>query len=153
MSTWCTLRRVSEATLAELAARPSGICEFLEKEGFAAKGLGKAWAAIHFLLAGPRRDGSTPLNFLVAGGCGVGTSKSGVLVRGFTRAEVREIWQAVEPISTDVLTARYDRDRDVMYQLDMYVTPPEYVAEQYDRLRECLEAAVREGQALIVSYG
>jgi hypothetical protein len=153
MSILGTLRRLSDANLADLKAQPSSIQEFLETEGFCDEGLGKAWDAIHFLLTGTDRDAVPPLNFLVAGGWEVGTSKAGIVVRGFTSVEVGEIWQAIRPISTDALLARYHRDRDAIYQCDIYLTPPEYVGQHYERLREFLEAAVREGQALIVSFG
>jgi hypothetical protein len=109
MSMLATLRRVSDATLADLRAQPSGIRDFLEKEGFSDEGLGKAWDVLHFLLTGTNQGGAPTLDFLVAGGREVGTSKADLVVRGFTSAEVGEIWRAIRPISTDVLLATRER--------------------------------------------
>jgi hypothetical protein len=152
MSILATLRRVSDATLADLPTQRSGVPDVLGREGLPEESLGKAWEAIHFLLTGTNAEGAPPLNFLVAGGRELGASPAGVVVRGFTSAEVGEIWRAIRPTSLDVLLARYDRERGAMDQRDMVLTPPDYFAQRYEHLREFLAAGVAENQALIVSF-
>jgi hypothetical protein len=147
MSVNVTLRRVSDAMLGGLVAEPSRVERFLDEEGHADLGLDKEWDGIHFLLTGTSDEGEGPYNFLVAGGRRFGRSGKYV-AHGFTSNEVRDIWHAMQPVTTEVLLARYDAD--TMYVQDIYLSPPDLIFQAYSSLRVFLEAAVRDEEALVV---
>jgi hypothetical protein len=172
MSMIGNFRRLSEAKLNALLAKPDGIVEFLEQEGdadateseaFADLDVDKAWHGIHFLLTGTAWEGEPPLDFIVSGGRSIGDEDVGYgPARGFTSKEVREIAGALSDLTSDALLARYDHA--TMNQLDVYPGGPdgwqprdrdenglvEYLTENYEQLREFLIGAAREGEAVLI---
>jgi hypothetical protein len=71
--------------------------------------LDKAWQGIHFLLTGTAWEGEYPLSFLVNGGRFVGNIDVGLgPARVFTTKETREVFDALDALSDEVLKARFD---------------------------------------------
>ncbi len=169
MSMIGNLRRLSDAKLATLFAAPASIGDYLEQEGspddgddeaFADLDIEKAWHGIHFMLNGSAWESRGVLGFLVTCGAEIGKEDVGYgPARGFTSVEVREISKALHPITKEALLAGYDAetmDAQTVYpggwteQADDDPEFMEYFVEQFEQLKDFVDGAAKEGEALIV---
>lgn len=121
--------------------------------------LDKSWHGIHYLLTKTAWEGEPPLNFLVLGGEEVGDIDVGYgTARAFRSHEVREIHDALRPISAETLRSRFD-PTDMM-RLEIYPeiwdrNPTDddtfgYCAEYFDDLKNFLSRAAVANQGMIV---
>jgi hypothetical protein len=151
-------RRVPDDVLQRHLADPEQMPDFIEEEGFADLDIDKAWHGIHFLLTGTAWEGEPPLDFLVKGGAEVGDVDVGYgPARGFRSDEVRVLWQALEPRTAATLRSAYDPER--MRKLEIYPDGwrsatednlDDYFLFYFDELRQFIEGAVKEREALLV---
>jgi len=124
--------------------------------------LDKSWHGIHFLLTETAWEGQPPLNFLVLGGEEVGDIDVGYgTARAFKSSDVDEIVRALEPITQEVLEARFDGPR--MMKLEIYpeiwdrdpADDPvlEYCIEYFDTLKDFLRrtSVSRLGMLVFIS--
>ena len=119
----------------------------------------QAWHGIHFLLTGSPDAGAYPLDFLLAGGMEVGARDDGFgPSRAFSPDEVREIWSSIEPITAEFLQAQYTAQALVdnrIYPENAWDTSSDFdfadfIASNYRELRNFLESANAENQAVVV---
>ena len=99
-----------------------------------------------------------PLDFLVKGGAPIGDIDVGYgPARGFTSQEVRVLWNALEPRTAASLRSAYDAER--MRKLEIYPDGwrsaaednlDEYFLFYFDELRQFIEGAVNEREAMLV---
>ncbi|HEY2511539.1 MAG TPA: YfbM family protein [Polyangiaceae bacterium] len=158
MSMIACFRRVPDDVLQNLLASPEQLPDFLEEEGFADLDIDKAWHALHFFLTGTAWEGEPPLDFLVKGGTEVGDVDMGYgPARGFTSQEVQLLWGALKPRTASTLRSAYNPER--MRELEIYPDGWRSAAEDhlddyflfyFDELRQFIEGAVREREALLV---
>jgi hypothetical protein len=73
--------------------------------------LEKAWHGLHFLLTGSAGESGIPLGFLLEGGQEAGEDDGYGAPRLFQAGEVRQINDALAPISDDELWGRFDPER------------------------------------------
>ena len=112
MSMIGNLRKIEDAELARLLARPDEIGRYLygEPDHYQNRrdiDLDKAWHGIHFVLTGSAWGGEPPLNFLVSGGTEVGEVDVGYgPARAFTSVEVRQIHEALARIPPEEFVRR-----------------------------------------------
>ena len=149
--------------IAALLRRPDGITRVLygvnldgPPQGVRALDVDKAWHGIHFLLTGEGWTGRLPLGFIVSGGRGIGDVDVGYgPARGFTSGEVREIADALAPISREALLARWDAER--IREADLYGVNPddpdgesEYLGQHFEALKRFISELASEGRGMIV---
>lgn len=164
MSMIGNFRMSSDSEVQGLLADPDTIEALLypdsdeQPEGVAEMDVDKAWHGIHFLLTGHTWEGKHPLNFILSGGTVVGDVDVGYgPARVYTSAEVAEIAQAIEPITSDHLRAKFDSKAffDNEIYPEIWDEPVEeclnsYVLSYYEDLKAFLLKAQSEGKALIV---
>ena len=115
----------------------------------------KAWHGIHFLLNGDVWGGKPPLDFIVAGEP-IGDVDVGYgPARGFVADQVRAIATALEPITADVLRARYNASAPGWAEI--YPTHGrvdegalDYFVSYYETLRDFVIETAELGAGLIV---
>lgn len=119
--------------------------------------LDKAWHGIHYLLTGDHDIGEPPLNFIL-GGTQVGDVEVALgPARAFSAEEVREIDDALRPVSAQVLASRFDGQR--MYELEIYPMTGvwtkddlEYIVHYFESFKAFVAQAASRGMALIVYH-
>lgn len=122
--------------------------------------LDKAWHGIHYLLTGTAWAGSSPANFLLAGGRTAGELEVGYgPVRLYTSSEVRAIHAHLQSVTDDGLRARFNPTE--MMKLEIYPgiwdRPPEdddtlgYLMEYWATLRDRIENAARRSLGVAIS--
>jgi hypothetical protein len=100
--------------------------------------LDKAWHGIHYLLTGTAWQGDFPLNFLVQGGVPSGEEEVGLgPARFFTSSEVRDIRDALAPMTPESLRSRFD-PQDMM-RLEIYPEIWDRDPEDDDTLGYCID--------------
>lgn len=112
--------------------------------------VGRWWHGLHYLLTGTAWEGAPPLDFIARGGRlldGEGT------VRVFTTDQVREISHALEPITVDVLSARFDPVQMTRLKIYPHAWQSDALAElrvYFESLKRLLRRAAAEGLGLVV---
>ncbi len=165
MSMIGNFRRVTSARFESLLRDPDGVADYLagDAEGednddaYADLDVDKAWHGIHFLLTGTAWEGELPLAFIARGGRELGEVGYGP-ARIFSSDEVKGIATALQPLTRDALEQRFDPE--AMTRLDIYPSiwnrprdeddTLEYVLSYYEALREFIEGAAAQEEALIV---
>jgi hypothetical protein len=155
-------RRLAHGDWNRLAEDPSRISEYLgsdspgEDARFADLDVDKAWHGIHFLLTGSASEGTTPLHFIL-GGSPMGEEDLGYgPARGFSPPEVKQIAEALSPLTTEVLAARYDPEKLAASEVYPGIWADEgdeardYLIDFYEQLRAFVAAAAAEQQAMLV---
>jgi hypothetical protein len=120
----------------------------------------KAWHGIHFLLTGKPWEGQPPLNFMVAGGREIGKIDVGYgPARCFTSQEVASVYEALEPITTDALKLKCDREafrKNDIYP-NIWDEPDDecfgYVLSYFEDLKAFMNRTRDSGKGLIVYLG
>lgn len=121
--------------------------------------LDKAWHGIHYLLTGSSEPGSYPLDFLLEGGVDVGPSEQGFgAPRAFSPEEVKIIWDAMEPLTTEILKGQFSADvliENRVYPETSWDTSSDadftdYLEPNYTELRSHIMRAVAEREAIVV---
>jgi hypothetical protein len=154
MSMIGSLRRVPDGVLQGLLADPQRMPDFISDEGFTDLRIEKAWHGIHFLLTGTAWEGEPPLDFIVRGGVEIGDVDVGYgPARGFTSEQVGALWKALEPKTAASMRSAYDAER--MRNLQIYPGGWQSADEDnldayFDQLRDFIEDAVNEHQALLI---
>jgi hypothetical protein len=125
----------------------------------AAVDLDKAWHGIHYLLTRTAWEGDAPLNFLVAGGRGVGDIDVGYgPARVLSAAEVRAASSALARLREEDLRARFD-PADMMGKKiypEIWDRDPDdddtlaYLLEHVETVRSFLAQAAERGQGAVV---
>jgi len=167
MGMYGAVTRASDATLGALIDDPSRYSDFVDREDphleeriEGTVSLDKYWHALHFLMCQKAwevpADGPPELAFLVTGGSPLGHEGE---ARVFLAAATARIGNALDTLSADTLTARYDRP--AMTALDIYPKiwdrddeadeTLESLLETFDDLRELVRAAARAGQGIVVA--
>jgi len=121
--------------------------------------LDKAWHGIHFLLCGTYGPGSPPLDFLLAGGESLSNCPEDDN-HVFSPEQVREIAEALEPITPEFLRLNFDPER--LISEDIYPSIgwdassdfdfTHYLAPYFVHLKEYVTAARQAGQGMAVFY-
>ena len=153
MSMICTLRSVSEETLARAAKDPS----ILEDDEDAGElDLEKAWHGVHYLLTGQAWGGGFPMSFLVEGGAELDDDLGYGPSRVFTREQVRAIAKALDAVEEKTLRARFDpgaMDAETVYPA-IWARDGEaalaWLLEAFEEVRSFVATAAEADQALIV---
>jgi hypothetical protein len=120
--------------------------------------LDKAWNGIHYLLTGTGFEGEWPFNFILAGQ-DIGDQDVGYgPARGIHASQVREISEALKPLTKEELMKRFDPKK--MMELEIYPTiwdrdPKDddtlgYLMEYYGRLKTFIHQAAENHMALIL---
>lgn len=118
----------------------------------------KAWHGLHFLLTGTAWEGEPPLDFIVRGGIELGDDIGYGPARGFAPAEVAALAAALEPLTVDQLTGRFDAER--MKALEIYpggwstvrLDDPDvtgYFTDAFERVQRLVLRGRDEGAALL----
>jgi len=159
-------RRLADSDLTSLLDNPTLVHAYLEQEE-PAQGFGpfveldvdKAWHGIHFLLTGTPWAGEAPWNFALAGGSTIGDEEVGYgPVRGFTSRQVRDIASALESLSPEELSQRFDPKAMMEAEIypEIWDRPTEeddtraYLTNYYGSLRDFIAGAAGSGEALLV---
>jgi hypothetical protein len=166
MGMTATFRRLPEADLERLREDPELVADYLgedEPSGgfgpFAELDVDKAWHAIHFLLTGSAWEGDAPLNFIVAGGTGIGDNGDDGATRWLDSAEVVALATALDKIPTSTLMERFEPaalSAAGIYP-EIWDRPLEeddtrsYVAEYYEMLRSFILGAASQREALLIA--
>jgi hypothetical protein len=162
---YAVFRRLVDADVSRLTSEPALIADYVgddhAQEGFgpfADFDADKAWHAIHFLLTGSAWEGDPPLNFIATGGTPIGEDLGYGPARALSSAEVKILANALEPLSAEQLSQRFDPE--AMMAQDIYPAiwdrPVEeddtlaYVVEIYTDLRQFIIDTAREGNALLI---
>ena len=159
-------RRLTDNDLSQLLSNPTLVHDYLALEepadGFGAFveiDVDKAWHGTHFLLTGSAWGGDPPWNFIVAGGSTIGDEDVGYgPARGFTSTEVREIANALESLTPEQLSQRFDPKAmmDAEIYPEIWDRPPaeddtrSYVIDYFDSLRDFVAGAAASGEAWLV---
>lgn len=113
----------------------------------------KAWHGLHYLLTKTDWGGEPPLDFLISGGRDVDDAN-----RAFEAAQVTAIDEALRPIDTDWLRARFDAAD--MNRLKIYPLVwsednggLDYCLEYFDEVKEFIRQAATRGLGMVVSCG
>jgi hypothetical protein len=116
----------------------------------------KSWHLIHFLLNGDPLDGPWPLGAVVLGGTEISDEDMGYgPARYFTPAQVRELSRALGDVEPESLWSRFDREAVRLAEIypQAWAGGPddrEYITSNYSALRCFIDAAAKEGQAVVV---
>jgi hypothetical protein len=159
----CNLRRLADADLARLFADPDRVPDYLYRspiEGFGPfveLDIDKAWHGIHFTLTGSEWEGEPPLDFLVRGGKPIGdVPLTYGPAQGLTSTQVRAVADALRPITSAELTAKFDPQ--AMNGLGIHPgiwgragdRSQRWLVHYYDKLYAFCMTASDEGQAMVV---
>lgn len=118
--------------------------------------LDKSWHLIHFLLTGVAWGGEGPIASAVLGGEELAGTDAGYgPFRYLSPAEVRATSDALAGLDATALWRRFDADR--VNAADIYPSPwtgerpePEYIAQNYEALREFYSAAASAGDGMLL---
>jgi hypothetical protein len=158
----CNLRMCTETEIDTLLSDPETFKQILfsesEDEEDCRLNLDKTWHAIHFLLCGSAWRGELPLGFILMGGTEVKEIDAGHgPAHVFKPAEVKQIAEALEPITRQELRHRFNGK--VFAKNDIYPEiwggPLEqcldqYVLEYFEVLKEFIAGTRDAGNGLIV---
>ena len=155
-------RALSDLELQALFANPARVEQLLYESilGGGANGneldVDKSWHGLHFLLTGSAWEGSFPLNFIAAGGEEVGDDLGYGPARGLTSGDVLKIDEALEPLTREELSQRFDARR--MTELQIYPFgwsddpdgERDYLLDFYADLRAFVRRTAEQRRALLV---
>jgi hypothetical protein len=155
-------RRLAHDDWNRLTEDPSRIAEYLESDSFgedarfADLDVDKAWHGIHYLLTGSASEGTTPLHFIL-GGSPVGEEDVGYgPARGFSPPEVKQIADALSPLSTELLATRYDPEKLAAAEVypdiweDDGDEARDYLLDFYEQLQAFVAVAAAKQEAMLV---
>ena len=159
MSMILTLTPVSLDALAKLGADPNydALMELVDNGGV---DLDKAWHGIHFMLAGVAWGGAMPAATLVSGGREIGEDVGYGPARLLSPAEVTAFDDHLKSVTPEVFDARFEAqamlDAQIYPQIwdrDLNGEPDgrPYINEFFVVLRDCVAAAARNGDAMLVT--
>ena len=150
-----------EARLADLRRDPDSIEEYLYPDDGESDppnyiDVDKAWHGIHYLLTGTAHGGARPLSLAIVGGEEFGPEVGYGPARFLTSAEVAEVSAALEGLTIDGLSERFDPQDmaaksiypDVIWVRDGQEAL-EYVLESYQQLVVFYRDAAARGDAVI----
>jgi len=152
---------VSEETLAQLRSDEDAIEEFLypddgEREPENYVDLDKAWHGIHYLLTGEADGGDPPLSLAVFGGEEFGPEVGYGPARFLTAAQVAQISHALEAVTVDSLSAKFnpsDMGRKQIYPDEIWTRDGQealqYLLHYYPQLVAFYRGAAGRGEAAI----
>jgi hypothetical protein len=155
--------QATDAQIAELEADPSGLDDFLGKDGEGFY-LDKAWHGIHYLLTGTDFGGEGALASILFGrSIGDAVEKDGAIAcHALTSADVSAFDEALSKITPEEFAARFDPramtkaeiypdiwDRALTGEEDVL----EYLVEYYEALRDGVRAARDNGFGLVTYAG
>lgn len=153
-------RRITEAKLNELLARPDELSSFLYPEDGPGTvphlDIDKTWHIIHFLLNGDTWEGAWPLLGVVLGGTEISAEDVGYgPARYLTPAEVEEVASALDAIPPDTLWSRFDADavRKAEIYPEAWSGGPEdreYVTDYYSQLRDFFATAAKAKEVVVL---
>ena len=162
MSMIAMLRLAPGEDIDRLLASPEAIEDFLEEGGEDPSGsldVDKAWHGLHFLLTGTAWDGTSPLDFIVAGGEMVGDVDVGYgPARAFRPRDLKAIARAIEPFDEAELRRRFDPARMKKLEIypDIWGRPPDeddtlgYLIENWSLLKPFIQKGAADGFGMIV---
>ncbi|WP_028102033.1 YfbM family protein [Pseudoduganella violaceinigra] len=150
-----------EETLVRLQGDEDSVEDFLypddgesDPENFV--DIDKAWHGIHYLLTGTADGGSPPLSLAIIGGDEFGPDMGYGPARFLTAAQVASITDALEGLSAESLSARFDPQdmgRQQIYPDSIWVRDGavglEYLLEYFEVLRTFYRDAASRGDAVI----
>lgn len=103
---------LSAAQAEQLIQNSSGIADFIYsddvQESDKLLNLDKAWHGLHYLLTGSDWEGEEPLRSVVLGGSEIGEDIGYGSARLIDKEKVEDISRALNELSSDELTARFD---------------------------------------------
>ncbi len=115
--------------------------------------LEKAWAGIHYLLAGDVGPTDSPLSFIM-GGVEIGEEDMGYgPARVVRAADVRAIQAGLRPITPDVFRARYnpaELNAEEIYPAGWEDDGLDYLVDYYEQLRAFIDDAAARNNGLII---
>jgi hypothetical protein len=158
MSMLGEFRHVTDDDIRRLVTSPDDVTQLFEDDGAQADGrlsVDKSWHALHWLLTGSDFEGDPPLNFIATGGTEFGDDLGYGPPRAFTSAEVRTVDEALRPISTAGLLARYDGGAMCDLYPGGWDIPEERannlddLARNYDALKGFVARAREQGLGLV----
>jgi hypothetical protein len=158
------LKLASDAQIDGVLAQPETVVAFLfgEPETYEDRSdldVDKAWHGLHFLLTGAANEERPPLDFLVTGGEEIGDEDVGYgPARAYHSPHVREIADALAPLSPDALIERFDPDGmaargiypEIWDREEEHDDQREWLRTSYAALRDLVLGAARDGLGLIV---
>jgi hypothetical protein len=116
----------------------------------------KAWHGIHYLLTGESEGGALPLSLAVCGGEEFGPEVGYGPARFLTSAQVIEVATALEAVTTEQLTSRFnpkDMERKDVYPDNIWVRDGsealDYLIENYKELAAFYRGAAARHDAVI----
>jgi len=121
--------------------------------------LDKAWHGIHYLLTKTQWEGDPPLNFLLGGGKVVGDVDVGYgPARVLDSSEAATVSAALEPITREYLTSRFDPDDMTEKQIypDIWDRDPaedgtlDYCLQFFDELKKFVADAAANRMGLVI---
>ncbi|WP_157772365.1 YfbM family protein [Lacunisphaera limnophila] len=122
--------------------------------------LDKAWNAIHFMLTGAADETPHPLGFICSGGKTVGREEVGYgPARAFSSQETQTLAAALSPLTRDEFLARFNAPAmlaakvypDALWEPSRAGEQNElYVADNFDTLRNFLQAAALARQGFVI---
>jgi hypothetical protein len=149
----------TDEEIRSLLAEPEQVPTFVREREKLGQGLevDKEWHALHWLLTGSEEEGEPPLNFILVGGTEIGHVDVGYgPARAFTSDQVQIINEALAPITSDDLLARYNGYAmsglypNVWARLEEEEQNRAGLAYHFDRLKRYINQAQAEGLGILV---
>lgn len=123
----------------------------------------KSWHLIHFLLTGQAEGGEWPLCFILQGGTHDGPDDAegedddwgddDGATQSYTPAQVREIAAALQPVTPEILAARWDPANPAAKEVYGFRPDDEtrdYAVDYYTQVRELVLRLAETGSGLFV---
>ena len=114
----------------------------------------KAWQGIHFLLTGQVEGGDPPLANVVLGGHEIGEDLGYGAARYLSPAEVKAVADALVPITSKTLRARFDpeafREAEIYTFNDEDAADPGYYLGYFEKIKAYYRAAAAKGNGMLL---
>jgi hypothetical protein len=154
------VRRVADERLKKLLENAEAAEDFFEEDEDRSSvlDLDKEWHGLQFLLTGTAWEGAAPLNFLVGGGKELDNDMGYGPPRAFSNVEVRTLARALESLTRDILSKRFDPKAMTAAEIypaiwnraDEEAENREYLLRSFERLKTFVTAAAEAGDGLLV---
>jgi hypothetical protein len=154
----CNLVAVSPAELAELIRHPDRVIDvFFPNNGEGPRreescDLDKRWHGLHYLFTGDPWEGEPPLWLAIFGGVAIGDDTGYGPPRYLTPEEVKDVAAALNRITQNALTTRFDPD--AMNEVEIYPACWDanwlrYLLEGFTMLQTFYRTAAAKGRAVL----